>query len=331
MPKSKSCKKVVKKSTGIMTKTSTVKKKTIVKGKVAIKRTRKRSGPGYGRKYCPDCGSLNDSCIQLCPKCNFNFKARNFNKMRNEEKERIIRSYTVTLNKASTTSGGKKRGIKGGDFEELFKNMYKYTWKYVLYQDPSRLTFPKKRVYTRSFSLPEIKKTSYYKNASREAKAKMRECPKKMKNHLDTDVKIYIDGSLIIATEVKSYCEMAMLKRTVDGFLRLKTEYPNVICYLFQFENALGKDSNFSILDNKRDGGSVVHRYLLEIENSTKRECPLSSHNIISLLPGNRNSYRPIHDPQYRKEFTANIFDKIVDIMSRDLKKYKAKNGSKKY
>jgi len=283
-------------------------------------KTKKLSNPGSGQKRCPDCGSLNFSSIHLCKNCNFNFKDYNFNKMKNKEKLRIMRSYKTILNKASHISEGKKRSVKGSGFEDLVKSVIKYNWEYILFQDPTRLVIGEKRLYTAPISLMDIKNSLYYQKSPKQIQKIMVQKNKKMKTHLDTDVRVYIDNVLVMGVEVKAYCDMAMFSRVIETFSFLKEEYNEVECCLVQFENALG--GNFSILDDKREGSPTVHHHLLTIDKINKNGCPLSPNNIVSLLPGRRNSYAPIHDTSYRKEFSKKVFDKFSDMISGNLKKY---------
>lgn len=278
---------------------------------------------GHGKKICPDCSITANACSASCFNCGFDFKSYSLEINGAKEKVSIIKGHGYILNKASKVSQGKKRAIIGAGFENQIGRISEWAWAYNLGGDSNRFSFLDSRLYTEPITLKDLRKSVYYKSRTNAEKREMREHIDKMKNHLDTDVKIMIDNNIVLAIEVKAYCEIAMLRRVVDSFHRLKQDYPDVSRYLIQFENSLGGD--FSILNKKRGGSAKIHRYFMDkniFDYGEEDDFPLDSCNIISLLPGKRDSAKPICDPAFRKEFTEEIFDALVDLISENLKKY---------
>ncbi len=126
---------------------------------------------------------------------------------------------------------------------------------------------------------------------------------------LSVDKHIFIDGEFVMAVECKSFAENAMIKRILIDFDLLKTQYPNLMCYLFQLESQLGGD--YCELTKPIYGS----RSTRTIQSYFK--CDLK---IITLLSGERKVKKPIH--KHFKELTIESLKDAMEILATDMKKF---------
>lgn len=128
---------------------------------------------------------------------------------------------------------------------------------------------------------------------------------------LSVDKHVFINGEFVIGIECKAYAENAMIKRILVDFELLKTQHPNLSCYLFQLESQLGGD--YEAL-SKPIFGSVSTRTL-----QSYFECDLT---IVTLLAGERNIERPIHKPEFFKKLELKVLQDATNLLGEDLKRF---------
>jgi len=126
---------------------------------------------------------------------------------------------------------------------------------------------------------------------------------------LAVDKHVFIDDKFVIGIECKAYTENAMLKRILVDFDLLKTQHPNLSCYLFQLESQLGGD--YSALTKPVHGSHSTHTI------QSYFSCDL---HIVTLLAGERNINRPIH--KHFKPLTIESLQNAVDILAEDLRRF---------
>ncbi len=182
--------------------------------------------------------------------------------------------------------GGKDRSSKGALTENILEAIVHLAWHKIggkthcLYIAKRRVNVPIDADYVRNLT------------------------PESTRNHVKQDVEGYfyrieldkgveIDNNLVLAIECKSYTENAMLKRVLKDFELASIADPKLIFCLFQLENALGGD--YGDPNKPEYLGSKSTHTLLSHSPKVKLE-------IITLLDGNRNSKREIHDPDHFKE-----------------------------
>lgn len=123
---------------------------------------------------------------------------------------------------------------------------------------------------------------------------------------LSVDKHIFIDNKFLIGIECKAYTENAMIKRILVDFYLLKTQVPNLLCYLFQLESQLGGD--YSQLTDSPKGSRPTHTLMSFFKNLEL--------NIITLLPGDRKVDKPINKPQFFKPLTIKPLEQAVNYLS---------------
>ena len=126
---------------------------------------------------------------------------------------------------------------------------------------------------------------------------------------LSVDKHVLINGNFVIGIECKAYAENAMIKRILVDFDLLKTQYPDLSCYLFQLESQLGGDyANLGTLTYGSLSTHTIQSYF---------SCDL---NIVTLLAGERKVDRPIH--KYFKPLNIDVLRKIVLLLAKDMKRF---------
>jgi len=126
---------------------------------------------------------------------------------------------------------------------------------------------------------------------------------------LAVDKHVFIGDQFVIGIECKAYTENAMLKRILVDFDLLKTQHPNLSCYLFQLESQLGGD--YSALTKPVYGSHSTHTI------QSYFSCDL---HIVTLLAGERNINRPIH--KHFKPMTIESLQNAVDILAEDMRRF---------
>lgn len=126
---------------------------------------------------------------------------------------------------------------------------------------------------------------------------------------LSVDKHVFIDGELVIGIECKTFTENAMIKRILVDFDLLKTQYPNLSCYLFQLESQLGGD--YSSLTKPIYGSHSTHTI------QSYFSCDL---NIVTLLQGERKVDQPIHT--HFKPLNIEVLRDVVAILAGDMTRF---------
>lgn len=101
-----------------------------------------------------------------------------------------------------------------------------------------------------------------------------------------------------------------MLKRILVDFMLLKTQFPNLKCYLFQLESQLGGD--YSKLKEKTFGSHSTHTLLSYFQNVHL--------NIFTFLEKERLIDKPIH--KYFKPLKKTQVKKAMNIIANELKEF---------
>lgn len=208
--------------------------------------------------------------------------------------ESIINLYTEGIHAMyeNKGQGGKDRSSKGALTEDILEAIVHLAW-HKIGGKTHRLNIAKRRV-----NVPID--AHYVSNLT----------PESTRNYVKQDIEGYfyrieldkgveIDNQLVLAIECKSYTENAMLKRVLKDFELASIADPKLLFCLFQLENALGGDYGDP---NKPEylGSKSTHTLL--------SHSPKVTLEIITLLDGNRNSKREIHDPDHFKELpTENV------------------------
>lgn len=201
--------------------------------------------------------------------------------------------------------GGIVRSVKGKLQEHLTDEVVKLAWESIsgnkdrLEINSKKIKIPILEDYINELLDEEIKKhildyksDYYYK--------------------LSVDKQVFIDNKFVIGIECKSYTENAMLKRILVDFKLLKTQYPDLKCYLFQLESQLGGD--FSELNENTLGSKTTHTLL-----SYFREVDLK---IFTFLEGERLVDQPIHKAEYFKPLEISQLENAVNIIREELQEY---------
>ena len=122
------------------------------------------------------------------------------------------------------------------------------------------------------------------------------------------DQHVFVDGEFAMGVECKSYTENAMLKRILVDFHLLKSRQPDLVCCLLQLESQLGGD--YSNLRAAPQMGSPSSHALMSY-------FPQVDLQIITLLEGERNINRPIHQSQYFKELRSESLDYAISRFAK--------------
>ena len=178
--------------------------------------------------------------------------------------EYIEKRYEETLRELSRESNpGQIRAKKGRLVEFTAEEVCKIAWR-NLGGDPQALKINKHKVPI------EYEGDTYY---------------------ISQDKHVFIDKEFVLSIECKSYTEVAMYKRILFDSYLLKSKYPDLSFVIIQLENWLGGDYASKISDFK---GSPSVRVL----NSFFPDLKIL---IITLLDGDRDINKPIHEPQFHK------------------------------
>lgn len=198
--------------------------------------------------------------------------------------------------------GGVIRAVKGKLQEHITEQLVRITWEKIggnptdLDINSKKIDIPIKRDYISRIEDPTVAKY-IQKNIV------------KYVYKLSVDKHIFINGEFVIGIECKAYAENAMIKRILIDFDLLKTQHPNLSCYLFQLESQLGGD--YSELTAPVYGSRSTHTI------QSYFSCDL---NIVTLLAGERNVNRPIH--KHFKPLEISALQNAVDILTRDMKRF---------
>jgi hypothetical protein len=124
------------------------------------------------------------------------------------------------------------------------------------------------------------------------------------------DIEVWVRGRCVAGVECKAYTDISMYKRVLVDFQLLKTVLPGVEAVLFQAESMLGGDYST---------GGVVSATGSEVVRVLNSHFPQAGIRILTALPGERDSQKPIHTAAGRKLLTADRVQECVDEFSRIL------------
>jgi len=180
------------------------------------------------------------------------------------------------------TYGGTLRALKGSLVETICENMIRQAWQ-DLSGNLGRLSIDRRRYY-----FTDAQGNKY---------------------GLSQDKQVYIDGQFRISIECKAYSELAMYKRIIVDSYILQSKFPDLKFCLFQLESMLG--GGYSKNAAHLEGSPGVH-----VVNSFFPSVELE---IITLLDGERDINKPIHNKQFYKamkaervEFALNYFESVL-------------------
>lgn len=201
--------------------------------------------------------------------------------------------------------GGIIRAGKGSLLESITAHLVQIAWCDVLHQNPARMEINKKKMpiginreYIERITDPTVQ--NY-----------VRENRDKMIYKFGTDVQVFIDGTLVLPIECKTYAENAMLKRILFDAELMKEAVGLDTYYLVQLESQLGGD--YSALNDITYGSPATHALLAHVDVNLV---------IITLLKGERKVNKPIHKSEFFKELRIEELQKAVRIFADALKKY---------
>lgn len=127
------------------------------------------------------------------------------------------------------------------------------------------------------------------------------------------DVHVFVDDTLVLGVECKTYAENAMLKRILVDFRLLKTAYPNLTCCLLQLESML--EGHYSDPVASPQLGSPSSHTLMSL-------FPDVDLNIVTLLRGERKVHRPIHKPEFFKPLEIDCLNHAIGALGKMLRPF---------
>lgn len=180
--------------------------------------------------------------------------------------------------------GGIIRAGKGKLVESIGKELIRISWE-ELGRDIKRLRFSSEIV-----KVP-INKIYLERIKSKEVRDYIKENIKDFYYPLKSDIHLFVDNEFKLVVECKAYTENAMLKRILVDFTLLKHVYPHLKFLLLQLESQLGGDYS-SISKKVKYGSPSTHTLLSYFDIDL---------NILTLLEGEREVDKPIHNINYFK------------------------------
>jgi len=224
--------------------------------------------------------------------------------------QKIIRNYRAVVEVVDHNAresddrayGGFVRMAKGKMQELITEQLVRATWAHIggdadaLDINAKKIAIPIRQSYIDRIDEPEVA-------------AYIRQNIDNYVYRLAVDKHVFIDGKFVIGIECKAFAENAMLKRILVDFDLLKTQYPDLSCYLFQLESQLGGD--YSALTKPAYGSYSTHTI------QSYFSCDL---HIVTLLAGERNINRPIH--KHFKPLKIESLQNAVDILADDMRRF---------
>jgi hypothetical protein len=124
------------------------------------------------------------------------------------------------------------------------------------------------------------------------------------------DVQVFVNDNLIFTVECKNYCDISMFKRVVYDSVVAQKFLNAKKTYLIQFEDSMNCKGEVPFLNN-----SSTTNFCLNVMNNDNLK-------IITLLPGQRNSNRPINKKEFRKSLDISVVRKVCDEFIKTFKEY---------
>lgn len=227
-----------------------------------------------------------------------------------EQLQEIIREYDTVvkvvehdaLTATDRAYGGVVRAVKGKLQEYISESLSKIAWQFVG-GDPDSLEINSKKI-----RIP-IQPQYIKRIKERKVRKHIQDNIVDYFYRLSVDKHVLIDDKFVIGIECKTFTENAMIKRILVDFDLLKSQYPDLSCYLFQLESQLGGD--YSTLQKPTYGSSSTHTI------QSYFSCDL---NIITLLADERKVDLPIH--RFFKPLTLAALQNTIDILAKDMKRF---------
>lgn len=205
------------------------------------------------------------------------------------------------------TNPGKIRSKKGNLVEEIARRLVKVSWGNYLEQSENRLKQDKEK--------KAIKIIDVEAYIQRYGESPIVETIKSKKNtikyNFGTDNHVYIDGTLVLAIECKSYTESAMLKRIIYDRRMLYEFAPEANYVLLQLESALGGD--FALCSRASFGSNQYHVFMSREQTNI---------DVITLLEGRRDADNPIHRRENGKELKKEHLVYAVEVLAKILEQH---------
>ena len=204
---------------------------------------------------------------------------------------------------SSRAYGGIVRSIKGKLQEHITEEIIKFAWVYSggnlsdIDINSKKIKIPIKKEYVSMIEEKEVK--DYIKKHIEDFYYK-----------LSVDKQVFYNDDLIVGIECKAYTENAMLKRILVDFSLLKTQFPNMSCFLFQLESQLGGD--YSELKTITYGSPATHTLMSYF--------PQVKLHVQTFIKGERKVDRPIH--KYFKPLEKEQIKNAISLLSKEFKKY---------
>lgn len=220
----------------------------------------------------------------------------------------IIDYYdTVMEDLYEESNPGKIRSKKGNLVEEIARRLVKLSWETYLGQSDNRLKQDKNKKAIKIIDLETY--------IQRYGESPIVETIKSKKNNIKynfgTDNHVYIDGTLVLAIECKSYTESAMLKRIIYDRRMLYEFAPEANYVLLQLESALGGD--FDLCSRASFGSNQYHVFMSREQTNI---------DVITLLEGRRDADNPIHRRENGKKLKKEHMVYAVEILAKLLERH---------
>lgn len=207
----------------------------------------------------------------------------------------VITRLNLELKTISTRAkGGLIRSVKGTLVADITEAIVKIAWK-EKGGSPYEISFNQKR---EILCVAE----DYIKRQTNPVVQNFLKDNRKKGYGYSVDKHVFIGGELKLAIECKAYAENAMLKRILFDFSLLKKTSPNMRCALIQLESMLGGDYGSG---NESPLGSIASHALMSQFNFDLY--------IITLLEGEREVQKPVHDPKYFKKLDQKLVRIAID------------------
>ena len=220
-----------------------------------------------------------------------------------EEYETVVKIVDHNAQETERAYGGYLRATKGKLQEYITGEIIKLAWLNVggdlnrLDINSAKIPIPIKRDYVENIKNDEVREY-ILKNIGQYTYG------------LSVDKHVFIDGKFVLGIECKAYTENAMLKRILVDFHLLKSQYPDILCFLFQLESQLGGD--YSDLSEPSFGSCPTHSIMSYFENLDLK--------IFTFLEGERQVDKPIH--KFFKPLPRQSVEKAVSLMEGCLKRF---------
>ncbi len=220
----------------------------------------------------------------------------------------LIRAYNLlvggieeeALDDEERAYGGLVRAAKGKLVEQLAPHIVRLAWD-ECGGDPDRLSIDDVRTYRVPIQPEYIANLPADVRRHINARIDSHTYPARVDRH------VFVDGEFVLGIECKSYAENAMLKRILIDFRLLKSMHPDLICCLLQLESMLGGDYSQPLAQTTF--GSTSSHTLMSF-------FPEVDLNIMTLLEGDRDVDRPIHQPEHFKELQPELLDNVIGRFS---------------